>query len=52
MWHEEDPGDEPDWVEEERRQFRDFRDKDNNGFLGWFLHKPQKKIKIENFRKR
>lgn len=34
MWHEEDPGDEPDWVEEERRQFRDFRDKDNNGFLG------------------
>jgi len=33
MWHEEDPGDEPDWVEEERRQFNDFRDKDNNGFL-------------------
>merc|ERR1711892_64397 len=33
MWHEEDPGEEPDWVEEERRQFRDFRDKDDNGFL-------------------
>ena len=33
MWHEEDEGDEPDWVEEERRQFHEFRDKDKSGFL-------------------
>jgi len=33
MWHEEDEGEEPDWVEEERRQFHEFRDKDKSGFL-------------------
>merc|ERR1712130_462720 len=34
MWLEdEDEGEEPDWVEEERKQFHDFRDKDQSGFL-------------------
>lgn len=33
MWLEEDDGDEPEWVDEERRQFHDFRDKDNSGYL-------------------
>merc|ERR1712130_280185 len=34
MWLEdEDEGEEPDWGEEERKQFHDFRDKDQSGFL-------------------
>lgn len=33
MWLEEDDGEEPEWVEEERKQFHDFRDKDKSGFL-------------------
>ena len=33
MWHEDEDGDEPEWVEEERRQFHDFRDKDKSGYL-------------------
>ena len=33
MWIEEEDGEEPDWVEEERKQFQMFRDKDNSGFL-------------------
>jgi len=33
MWHEDDDGEEPDWVEEERRQFHEFRDSDKSGYL-------------------
>ena len=33
MWIEEEDGAEPEWVEEERKQFQMFRDKDNSGFL-------------------
>lgn len=33
MWLEEEDGEEPEWVEEERKQFHDFRDKDKSGFL-------------------
>merc|ERR1719348_1538740 len=33
MWHEDDEGEEPDWVEEERRQFHEFRDSDKSGYL-------------------
>lgn len=33
MWHEEDDGEEPEWVEEERRQFHEFRDADKSGYL-------------------
>jgi len=33
MWLEEEDGEEPEWVEEERKQFSEFRDKDNSGYL-------------------
>jgi len=33
MWLEEEDGEEPEWVEEERKQFNEFRDKDKSGYL-------------------
>lgn len=33
MWVEGEDGDEPEWIEEERSQFHENRDKDNSGYL-------------------